>query len=246
MTDIQIRDYFDVDLVDGMGSDSSICRAARVSTIGAASLDSDADAGLIGYLMRNRHGSPFEHGAMTFRITCPIFVWREFMRHRIGFSYNEESGRYKMLDGVFYIPAWQHYNKDSIQWVPGRPMVQVGKNGHYQFERGPKELWEDSRVQLTESYERSWAAYQLQLELGVAKEVARMCLPVATYSTAYVTCNPRSLMAFLSLRRDDERAAYPSKPQWEIEQVARNMEEHFAELFPLTLDAFNMAGRVSP
>ena len=100
---IHVRNDFDVELVDSMGSDELICRAARVSTLGAASIDTSESAGLIGFLMGNRHGSPFEHNAMMLRVTAPIFVWREFMRHRIGFSYNEESGRYKVLDGVFYV-----------------------------------------------------------------------------------------------------------------------------------------------
>ena len=233
--DIQIRNDFDVDLVNYMGSDELICRAARVSTLGAASLETTESAGLIRFLLSNRHGSPFEHGAMVFRITAPIFVWREFMRHRIGFSYNEESGRYKVLSPVFYYPN------------ESRPIQQVGKPGHYEFVEGTDEQQSAVRVILISSYKRAWGGYQYLLNTqGIAKEVARMCLPLAIYSTAYVTCNPRSLMSFLSLRTKRADSKFPSFPQWEINMVADQLEEHFAELFPLTYKAFNDTGRVSP
>lgn len=234
MTDIHIRHDFDVDLVLSAGSDEFICKAARVSTLGAESLETSESAGLIRFLMKNRHGSPFEHGLMTFRITAPIFVWREFMRHRIGFSYNEESGRYKVLDPMFYIPPRE------------RSLVQIGKPGHYAFVTGTQEQWEIMLDTLAGSYDLAWHNYQHNLEFGVAKEVARMCLPVAVYSTAYVSCNPRSMMSFLSLRTKYSDSMFPSYPQWEINQVADQMEIAFANLFPLAHDAFVQTGRVSP
>lgn len=178
--------------------------------------------------------SPFEHGLLTFRISAPIFVWREFMRHRIGFSYNEESGRYKVLEPTFYLPTQP------------RPLQQVGKAGHYTFEPGTERQRTITMQQLQKSYRQAWASYVEMLEAGVAKEVSRMCLPVATYSTAYVTCNPRSIMSFLSLRTKDDKSKFPSYPQWEIAQVAKQMEAIFADKFPTTWHAFNVAGRVSP
>lgn len=230
-----IRNDFDVDLVQHAGSDEMICKAARVSTLGAASLETDESAGLIRFLMKNRHGSPFEHGLMTFRISAPIFVWREFMRHRIGFSYNEQSGRYMELNPVFYVPS------------DLRPLVQKGKPGHYEFVYG---TWEDYNLTLNDlegAYRASWNSYQHMLSSGIAKEVARMCLPLAIYSTAYVTCNPRSLMSFLSLRtKYPEESFFPSYPQYEINRVADQMEVIFSKLFPLTQAAFSNAGRVSP
>lgn len=231
---IHIRSDFNVDLVLSAGSDEFICKAARVSTLGAESIDSSESAGLIRFLMQNRHGSPFEHGLMTFRITAPIFVWREFMRHRIGFSYNEQSGRYMELDGVFYVPP------------KNRNLVQVGKPGHYKFVPGDHNQYDAVDDALTTSYQVAWEAYQKQLGLGIAKEVARACLPVATYSTAYVSCNPRSMMSFLSLRTLDPTSLFPSYPQWEISQVADLMEADFSALFPTTHNAFQQAGRVSP
>lgn len=232
--EIALRSDFDVELALTAGSDEFICQAARVSTLGAAAFGSSESAGLIRFLMNNRHGSPFEHGLMTFRITAPIFVWREFMRHRIGFSYNEESGRYKILDGVFYMPC------------PDRPLIQVGKPGAYTFVKGTDEQYEMMRESKQHSYTVAWESYLHELHIGVAKEVARTDLPVATYSTAYVTCNPRSLMSFLSLRTQDETSTFPSYPQWEICQVANQMETIFAQLFPVTQHAFHLSGRVSP
>lgn len=231
---ITLRNDFDVDLIQMVGSDEMICWAARVSVLGADSFETSESAGLIGFLMKNRHGSPFEHGLFTFRITCPIFVWREFMRHRIGWSYNEESGRYKELNGMFYVPAEE------------RALVQVGRPGHYTFVAGTKEQVGATSTELAHAYKHSWESYQFLLSQGIAKEVSRMCLPVATYSTAYVTCNPRSMMAFLSLRTKHPNSMFPSYPQWEINQVANKMEEYFAAHFPLTHEAFNISGRVSP
>lgn len=231
---IHVRSDFDVELVEFAGSDELICKAARVSTLGAASIDSSESFGLINFLMKNRHGSPFEHGMMMFRITAPIFVWREFMRHRIGFSYNEESGRYKELEPTFYIPP------------KSRNLIQVGKAGAYEFIPGTPEQYQIVEDALATSYMIAWDSYQTQLKSGIAKEVARMCLPVATYSSAYVSCNPRSLMSFLSLRTKSLDSLFPSFPQWEISQVARQMEDIFREKFPSTQMAFHQAGRVSP
>lgn len=223
-----------VDLVQSVGSDEMICRSARVSTLGAESMSSETSSGLINFLMKNRHGSPFEHGQMTFRITAPIFVWREFMRHRIGFSYNEESGRYKELAPVSYIPGVE------------RHLVQVGKTGAYDFVLGTADQFELTVKELCKAYDQSWSSYHAILDAGVAKEIARFCLPVATYSTAYVTCNPRSMMSFLSLRTKNEGSAFPSYPQYEIQMVAEEMEVIFSELYPKTYKSFNTNGRVSP
>lgn len=232
---ITLRSDFQVDLIEGAGSDQLICRAARVSTLGMESLSTGESGGLINFLMKNRHGSPFEHGFMCFRITAPIFVWREFMRHRIGFSYNEESGRYKVLEPEFYIPP------------PERPLVQVGRPGHYTFVQGTKEQYSALTRELKDLYDSAWETYKLFLENeGIAKEVSRMHLPLAIYSTAYVSCNPRSIMSFLSLRTKHPDSTFPSYPQWEINQVADKIEDLFGSCFPLTHQAFHANGRVSP
>lgn len=240
MTDIVLRSNFDVNLVMSEGSDERICQAARVSTLGSESINSDESSGLINFLMANRHGSPFEHTFMTFLIRAPIFVWREFMRHRIGFSYNEQSGRYMELAPEFYVPSRDHLPKDN------RPLIQVGKPGHYEFVAGTKEQIDFVRNQLEMTYKSAWNSYQLMLKGGIAKEVARMGLPLSIYSSAYVTCNARSMMSFLSLRTKYADSMFPSYPQWEINRVADQMEVIFAEKFPITHATFNKNGRVSP
>ena len=231
---IEFTSSMSVELVELAGSDQRICQAARVSTIGGAAADTDESKGLLKFLLANRHGSPFEHGMLTFRISAPIFVWREFMRHRIGFSYNEESGRYKKLEPKFYVPGIS------------RPLVQVGKPGAYSFVAGSDSQYEETLSDLGVAYCTAWESYSNMLENGVAKEIARACLPLAVYSTAYVTCNPRSLMSFLSLRTKDLDSTFPSYPQYEIEMVARQMEDIFADEFPLTYQIFDAHGRVSP
>lgn len=202
--------------------------------MGAASLETNEAQGLINFLMRNRHGSPFEHGAMTFRIKTQIFTWREFMRHRIGFSYNEQSGRYMEMIPEFYRPG------------PDRPLVQEGKPGEYILVKGTYHQETAVNAIFSTLCKRAWDDYQILLKRGIAKEVARMILPVGTFSTAYVTCNPRSMMSFLSLRTKNETSTFPSYPQYEIAEVAGKMEAIFAELYPMTYKAFQESGRVSP
>ena len=209
-----------------------------VSTAGENSLDEiNADptrsAGLINYLARERHGSPFEHTSMTFFISAPIFVFREFMRHRIA-SYNEESGRYRELKPVFYIPSKE------------RKLIQVGKTGHYTFEDGTTEQYELMVAEMKKAYVAAYDAYQKMLDAGIAREVARATLPVATYSSMYVTMNARALMNFLSLRTSSDGSHFPSYPQREIEMVAEKMEAFFAQKMPLVHEAFNKSGRVAP
>lgn len=234
MTDIKMRHDFDVQLAKVAGDDEFICQAARVSTLGEAAIETSSSAGLLNFLMKNRHGSPFEHGFMSFRINAPIFVWREFMRHRIGWSYNEQSGRYMEMLPVFYIPP-----RD-------RNLVQIGKPGHYSFVPGTDEQYSKMIGSKKLSIGYAWREYQYQLSLGIAKEVARTDLPLSIFSAAYVTCNPRSIMSFLSLRTKHEESLFPSYPQWEINQVANFMEAAFANEFPLAHQAFINSGRVSP
>ncbi|MBU6245760.1 MAG: FAD-dependent thymidylate synthase [Actinomycetales bacterium] len=236
--EITFRSDMTVELVRSSASDADVVFAARVSTAGEQSLaDLDADPaaarGLINYLMRERHGSPFEHNSMTFFVQAPIFVWREHMRHRMA-SYNEESGRYRQLQGVFYVPAHD------------RNVVQVGKTGAYEFLRGTQAQYELIDEQMRASCAAAYDGYLRMLQAGVAREVARMVLPVSIYSSAYVTMNARALMNFLSLRRKVEGSRFPSYPQREIEMVAERYEQYWADLMPLTHAAFVANGRVAP
>ncbi|MFT4123869.1 MAG: FAD-dependent thymidylate synthase [Microbacteriaceae bacterium] len=230
-----------VELVRASADDSDVLFAARVSTQGEKTLEaasagagaSDRDRGLINYLMRDRHGSPFEHNSMTFYVQAPIFVFREFMRHRIA-SYNEESGRYRELRPVFYVPG------------PDRRLVQQGKPGAYDFVEGSAEQTATAQWEARELAAQAYASYRRMLTAGIAREVARIVLPLSLYSSMYVTMNARSLMNFLSLRTKRPDAHFPSFPQREIELVAERMEALWAGLMPLTHAAFEENGRVAP
>jgi thymidylate synthase (FAD) len=237
--DLQFRSDMSVELIKHSAADSDVVWAARVSTAGEASAiemqrDAERSRGLINFLMRDRHGSPFEHSSMTFLITAPIFVFREFHRHRAGWSYNEESGRYRELAPVFYIPG------------PSRKLVQQGRPGKYEFVAGTAAQQQLTDDTMRAAYQHSYALYQDMLGSGIAREVARAVLPVGLYSSMYATCNARSLMHFLSLRTADERASVPSFPQREIEMVAEQMEALWTKLMPLTREAFNDHGRRAP
>lgn len=228
---MQFRSDVTVELIDGTASDALVARAARVST--GNDMSSDNESGLINFLMKNRHGSPFEHGIFTFRVEAPIFVWREHMRHRIA-SYNEESGRYKKLEPVFYVP-----DED-------RNLVQEGKAGQYSFVPGSSNQQALVRVEIEANSEDAYKSYQNMLNNGIAREVARMVLPVNIYSSAYVSMNPRGLMNFISLRTKSDDSFFPSFPQREIEMVAEKYEQIFSQEMPLTYIAFTNNGRVCP
>lgn len=242
MSEIEFRSDVSVELVRASANDSDVLFAARVSTQGeqtleaaAAGTEADAsrDRGLINFLMRDRHGSPFEHNSMTFYVQAPIFVFREFMRHRIA-SYNEESGRYREMRPVFYVPSEE------------RNLIQVGKPGAYDFEPGTPEQHKLLQGVIKRESESAYSGYQELLDAGIAREVARSVLPLNLYSSMYVTMNARSLMNFLSLRTKHPESHFPSFPQREIEMVAEKMEAFWVELMPLTAAAFEKNGRVSP
>jgi len=236
--EIIFRSDATVELVKSSASDADVIWAARVSTAGEQSMeeigqDPAKSAGLINYLARERHGSPFEHTSMTFFVSAPIFVFREFMRHRIA-SYNEESGRYRELNPVFYVPD------------ENRKLIQIGKTGAYTFVDGTPEQFSVSVAAMKKAYVVAYEQYQVMLDQGIAREVARVVLPVGLYSSMYVTMNARALMNFLSLRTSREGSHFPSYPQREIEMVAEKMEAEFARLMPLTYGAFEKSGRIAP
>lgn len=215
MAEVIFRSDMGVELVDHMGDDLSVVRSARVSTVGAN--QGQGGDRLIAFLMREKHLSPFEHATFTFLVEAPIFTINQMVRHRIA-SFNIESGRYKELEPVFYVPD------------DGRPTIQIGKTGDYDFTTSPAH----SRfVQgtLRQASNDSWGRYESLLSQGIAKEVARMVLPLNIYSSLYVTMNSRGLMNFLSLRNEHHA-------QFEIREVARQMEDIFAEHMPLTHKAF--------
>lgn len=224
--------------IDNMGGDESVIEAMLVSSdkdhLVAEMMEIPKTEGRIRFLMKKRHGTPFEHNALKFYVEAPIFVFREWHRHRIGWSYNEQSGRYSELPPMFYIPP------------PERPLMQVGKPGNYTYVSGSIAEYEwlvlDMKVQAASQY----ISYQARLVRGIAKEVARMSLGVNIYSKMYATCNARSLMAFLSLRTNEDGSTFPSTPMWEIEAAARMTEATLKALFPITYRAWDEFGRVAP
>lgn len=247
--EIEFKSDIDVALVQHCGGDHIIVAAARVSTSGSeamryATSESTAEnGGLINYLMKHRHGSPFEHGLMTFFVHAPIFVWREWHRHRIGFSYNEESARYTQLKPVFYLPSEDRPMFKVKDWKPARPKFETVHEMESDFHYLSIGFMESD---FKESYQRSYEAYLSSLKADIDPGLARACLPVGIYASCWVTCNPRSLMTFLSLRTHEPDAKFVSHPLHEIEIAARKCEAIFAELYPITYKAFCDNGRVGP
>ena len=223
---IAVLDHGFVRLDDAMASDLSVVNAARVSFARRKEEMDDSDAALVRFLMRDRHGTPFEHNAFRFHVRCPIFVAREWMRHRVG-SFNEFSMRYARATDDFYVPAAEDVR------------TQVGKPGAYSFEPVDAELAERTREELQAVYETAYAAYGRLVEQGVARELARAVLPVGAYTEFYWTVNARSLMNFLSLRAAESA-------QREIRRYAEACERFLADLMPVTYDAFVAAGRTAP
>lgn len=186
----------------------------------------ERDDRLINYLMKNRHGTPFEHNAFRFHVKAPIFVFREWQRHRIS-SFNEWSARYSKLEPEFYIPEIKNIRK------------RVGKPGNYRYEPMEESEAIRFRTKLQQSCTEAYINYDQALNDDVAPELARGFLNVFTYSQMYYTTNARSLMNFLSLRTAETA-------QFEIQEFARAIEVFFKLLMPETAKAFEANGRVSP
>jgi thymidylate synthase (FAD) len=223
---IPVLDHGFVRLDDAMADDLSVVNAARVSFARRRDEVDDADAGLIRFLMRDRHGTPFEHNSFRFHIRCPIFVAREWFRHRVG-SFNEFSMRYAKATDDFYVPE-----ADDVR-------SQVGKPGAYSFEPVDPELAERTREELQAVYDHAYATYTRLVEEGVARELARSVLPVGAYTEFYWTVNARALMNFVSLRAADTA-------QREIRIYAEAVERFLAEQMPITYEAFAANNRTAP
>jgi thymidylate synthase (FAD) len=223
---IEVLDHGFVRLDDAMATDLSVVNAARVSFARRKEEMDDSDAGLIRFLMRDRHGTPFEHNSFRFHIRAPIFVAREWMRHRIG-SFNEFSMRYAKATDDFYLPE------------PDDVRTQVGKPGAYSFDPVSPDVAETTRDELRAVYEAAFETYERLVELGVARELARCVMPVGAYTEFYWTVNARALMNFVSLRAAETA-------QREIRRYAQACEQFFAEQMPVTYEAFVASGRVAP
>ena len=223
---IPVLDHGFVRLDGALADDLSVVNAARVSFARRKAEMDESDTGLVRFLMRERHGTPFEHNAFRFHVRCPIFVAREWFRHRIG-SYNEFSMRYAEARDEFYVPAAEDVR------------TQVGKPGSYTFEQVDAALAAATRAELEASYAAAFATYQRLVDQGIAREVARAVLPVGIYTEFFWTVNARALMNFLSLRNAETA-------QREIRRFAEAVEELFAETMPVTHAAFLGNGRAAP
>ena len=223
---IDVLDHGFVRLDAALADDLSVVNAARVSFGARVEEMDDRSAGLVRFLMRERHGTPFEHNFFRFHIKAPLFVTREWQRHRVG-SFNERSGRYSELPDEFYVPA------------AGDVRTQVGKPGSYTFEPLADEVAAAVREGIEASYAESYRRYRELLAADVAKEVARTVLPVGLYTEFYWSVNARSLMNFLSLRN-------APTAQHEIHLYAEAAERHFAQAMPVTHASFVEQGRTAP
>lgn len=216
-----------VDLQACVASDADVVNAARVSFNRYVDELSEDDVKVLRFLIKNHHGTPFEHTYFKFHIRAPIFVFREWHRHRIA-SINEESARYIELRPDFYMPP------------PDRLRKQVDKPGRYKFEPITDEAEQEAVYQqFDDAYDHAYNAYDRMLKEGVAKEIARSVLPVGIYSQMIWSCNARSLMNFLYLRNADTALA-------EIRDYAKAIEDMFAKAMPETHKAFVDFERQAP
>lgn len=217
---------FEVKLVGANADDLMVVNSARVSFGQRSEGLTEADKGLINFLMRERHGTPFEHNSFTFYVKCPIFVAREWFRHRIG-SFNEFSARYAEMPPEFWSPEASAMRQ------------QVGKPGSYSFEPIDSSLAAHAAEVISAAQAEAFAAYNDLISLGVAKEVARAVLPVGAFTKFYWTVNARSLMNFLSLRTTEHA-------QREIRQCAFTIEDIFQRTMPVTHAAWRANGKKAP
>lgn len=224
--EIFVLDWGGVTLDGCLADDLSVINSARVSFQVRHDQIEEGDDKLIAYLMKNRHGTPFEHNMFRFHVKAPIFVFREWQRHRIG-SFNELSARYKELPAEWYVPR-----EEDVR-------VRVGKPGHYTYEPADKYVAETFTRNLREQCQGSYNEYQHHLSEGIAPELARCFLHVNHFSEMYWTVNARSLMNFLSLRTHETA-------QFEIRQYANCIERIFRGAMPLTHKAWIDNGKVAP
>lgn len=241
-TAIEITDELTVLQVMQEGGDKMVAASARVlhpdelAGFGDSPADRTTIERMIDYMMSHRHGTPFEPGTMTFYVDAPVFVWWQWVRHRIAHGFNLESARWHELRPLFWVPR------------PGRPVM---KAAGFRPARPKLELQSDpAHAAVVESMSRAylsaWREYAGMLAMGVASEVARSTLTFGSYYRGWVTVNPRSLMAFLSLRSPGPDPKFPSHPQHEIAEAAAMAEDLFKLGWPICQAAFRRHGSVGP
>lgn len=220
VTDVLGDGISDISIVDHMGNDHSVVRAARVSYAGdKEEWRGEPDKKLIRYMAEHDHGTPFEHTAITFHVACPLFVRGQWHRHRIGWSYNEISRRYTSEDLDFYIPSVDEWRMQDKLWN------KQSSSGYFPSERG-----RDFCLKARHAVSEHVKLYEQLLKEGVAREQARMLLPQNMYTRFYATCNLRSAAHFIGLRADEHA-------QEEIRKYADSMYTQLHELYPISMEA---------
>jgi thymidylate synthase (FAD) len=214
---IPVLDRGFVRLVDYLGGDQRIVQAARVS-YGAGTKTVREDRGLIHYLLRNWHTSPFEQVILTFHTKMPIFVARQWVRHRMA-RLNEISGRYSIMRDEFYLPA------------PDQVCAQSASNRQGRGDALPFDEAMALIERMKDEQERAYATYQGYLETGVARELARANLPLSLYTEWYWQIDLHNLFHFLRLRMDPHA-------QYEIRAFAEALGQCAKAVAPLAWEAF--------
>jgi thymidylate synthase (FAD) len=214
--EVKILDHGFLRVVDWMGTDERIAESARIS-YKSPSKGAEQDEKLIHYLWKNSHLSPFEQCNVTLNIKMPIFIMRQFVRHRT-FKINEVSARYTELPAEFYVPeVWRKQDTKNKQ----------GSDGV--FSDGDNQALSE---RLSNFCEETYGYYQLLIDSGVSREMARMVLPVNIYTEIYVNCDLRNLLNFVRLRED-------SHAQYEIQVYGKAIKSVLEELYPMTMRAYD-------
>lgn len=223
---IKVLDHGSVELLDSMGSDLRIVQAAQASFARASTEYGAREERILRALMSESHGVPFEHVSFTFRVKMPLFLAAQYKKHRIS-SWSEHSGRYSEMEREFYIPTVDRVRR------------QIGKAMDYEYEAVPQHMAQSFCQDLRESSHRAFNRYERWLEYGVAKEQARLFLPVNAYTSVVWTINARSLFNLLHLRVD-------AHAQEEARDYAEAMERLAETVIPDTIAAFREMGRPAP
>jgi thymidylate synthase (FAD) len=227
MNQIKLLDEGYVSFVEGWGSDESIVEAARMSTgkgfNGWGTEDNPGDEKLLAFLYNNKHSTPFEMGGVVIEVKAPIFVFREWHRHRTQ-SYNEMSARYIPLPDENYRPSVERLMVGANTATTNKQAQGSGK----QLTEDEAALW---RFELQKAYDYAQSIYEKGIAIGIPKELARLPVPVARYSRMRASANLRNWLAFLTLRQAPQA-------QWEIRQYADAVGQIIAERFPRTWELF--------
>ena len=216
--EIKVLDHGFVRLVDYMGSDARIVQTARVS-YGEGTKTLREDAGLIDYLLRHEHSSPFEHVIFEFHAKMPIFVARQWIRHRTA-RLNEISGRYSVIKDEFYVPDASSINFQNKENKQGRAIDDV-----------PDELKDKVIDILSKDQQSVYKNYEEMIDDDIARELARINLPLSTYTEWYWQMDLKNMFHFLKLRMDHHA-------QWEIQEYGRAMAKIVKAVCPLAYTSF--------